>query len=158
MINISNNCQSRFFVTYQPPTPVITVSLSRRILSIYKRRAIQIEILPSGEEGPRRIDNSTAMFIRGIPFLNITEYSRAKLRAWVTYVPQILLRSTPHIFFSSSSRANEQDAADLVFVMNRYWHRVNINRIPESDMDRFVTRYPAAAPSWQSLKDQYESD
>jgi len=79
------------------------------------------------------------MFIRGIPFLNITEYSRAKLRAWVT-------------------RATEQDAIDLVFVMNRYWHRVNINRIPEADMDRFVARYPAAAPAWQSLKDQYESD
>jgi hypothetical protein len=43
----------------------------------------QIEILPAGEEGPRKINNSTAMYIRGVPFLNITEFTRAKLKAWI---------------------------------------------------------------------------
>jgi len=108
--------QPRLFVTYQLPTPVI-----------------MIEILPSGEAGPRRIDNSTAMYIRGIPFLNITEFSRAKLRSW-------MVGQAPH------------DAVDLVFVLTRFWHRININRIPDVDMDRFVQHYPATAQSWESLK------
>jgi len=108
--------QSRLFVTYQVPTPVI-----------------MIEVLPSGEAGPRRIDNGTAMYIRGIPFLNITEFTRAKLRSW-------MVGQASH------------DAVDLLFVLSRFWHRININRIQETDMDRFVQYYPAAAQPWEQLK------
>jgi hypothetical protein len=78
--------QPRLFVSYQVPTPVISVRAYLPInssLSVLNPDAHQIEILPSGEAGPRRIDNSTAMYIRGIPFLNITEFSRAKLRSWM---------------------------------------------------------------------------
>lgn len=42
----------------------------------------QIEILPAGERGPRRLDPSTVQIIRHIPFLTISEFMRAKLKAW----------------------------------------------------------------------------
>lgn len=42
----------------------------------------EIEILSAGEEGPRRLDANTIMNIRGIPFLSISEYIRAKLKSW----------------------------------------------------------------------------
>jgi hypothetical protein len=123
--------------------------------------------LPSGEAGPRRIDNSTAMYIRGIPFLNITEFTRAKLRSWMlcVYFPPIHIYiqcgwmsinlSQTHLIFPFNSGHSTQDAVDLIFVLTRFWHRININRIQESDMDRFVQHYPAATQSWESLKLQW---
>jgi len=76
------------------------------------------------------------MYIRGIPFLNITEFTRAKLRSW-------MVAQAP------------QDANDLIFTLIRYWHRININRIQEADMDRFVQSYPTAKQAWESLKSQW---
>ena len=45
----------------------------------------QIEILPAGEEGPRRLDSATVMVLSGLPVLTISEFVRAKLKAWVMY-------------------------------------------------------------------------
>jgi len=42
----------------------------------------EIEILSAGEEGPRRLDANTIMNIRGLPFLSVSEYIRAKLKSW----------------------------------------------------------------------------
>lgn len=39
--------------------------------------------------------------------------------------------------------------------MTRYWTRVDLNRIPEQEMNDFVTRFPAVSPSWQELKRKY---
>jgi hypothetical protein len=55
-----------------------------------KLRLGQIEILPSGEEGPRLLDESKIMKIRGIPFLTVSEFIRAKLKAWVMYAEPYL--------------------------------------------------------------------
>ena len=51
--------------------------LSCRVLS-------QIEIVLAGEEGPRALDVTTIMAIKGIPFLSVTEFVRAKLRVWMS--------------------------------------------------------------------------
>jgi hypothetical protein len=56
----------RLYVTYHQPIP-----------------AIQFEVLPAGEEGPRRLDASRVMLLHSVPFLNITEFLRAKLKAWI---------------------------------------------------------------------------
>ncbi|KAI0703216.1 hypothetical protein C8Q76DRAFT_223108 [Earliella scabrosa] len=98
--------------------------------------AIDIEILPAGEEGPRRLDSSTVMLVGRVPFLTVTEFIRAKIKAW-------------------SIRALERDAQDITFAMSRYWNRVDINRIPEQEMNDFASRFPAVAPSWQDLKRKY---
>ncbi|RPD55537.1 hypothetical protein L226DRAFT_148553 [Lentinus tigrinus ALCF2SS1-7] len=97
---------------------------------------IDIEILIAGEEGPRRLDSSTVMAVGRVPFLTITEFIRAKLKAW-------------------SIRALDRDAQDITFAMSRYWNRVDINRIPEQEMNDFAARFPAVAPSWQELKRKY---
>jgi hypothetical protein len=44
----------------------------------------QIEIVPAGEEGPRNLDMTTIMAIKGVPFLSVTEFVRAKLRVWIS--------------------------------------------------------------------------
>lgn len=44
----------------------------------------QIEIVLAGEEGPRTLDTTTIMAIKGIPFLSVTEFVRAKLNVWMS--------------------------------------------------------------------------
>jgi hypothetical protein len=39
--------------------------------------------------------------------------------------------------------------------MTRYWNSIDINRIPENDMDRFVEMVGAAAPGWAAIKRKY---
>jgi len=111
---------------------------TNRLHAIYHRLipSIEIEILPAGEEGPRRLDESTTVIIRGIPFLTVSEFIRAKLRTW-------------------GIRGTEGDAQDIVYVLTRYWNRVDANRIPEHDMNHFVTKFPAAAPGWTEVKNKY---
>lgn len=53
------------------------------------------------------------------------------------------------------SRRAEHDAEDIVYVVTRYWNEVDINRVPEQDMDDFVRRYPAAGPAWGQIKRKY---
>jgi hypothetical protein len=40
-------------------------------------------------------------------------------------------------------------------MLGRYWNRIDINRIPELDMNLFVARNITAAPSWTALKRRY---
>ena len=39
--------------------------------------------------------------------------------------------------------------------MCRYWGSIDVNRIPEHDMDRFVEVVGAAAPGWAAIKQKY---
>ncbi|KAF9494807.1 hypothetical protein BDN71DRAFT_1392695, partial [Pleurotus eryngii] len=98
--------------------------------------AIEIEILPAGETGPRVLGDSTVMKLHNVPFLTFSEFIRAKLKSWAI-------------------RGLQNDAQDIVYVLSRYWNRVDINRIPEQDMDTFAARNPDAAASWTALKRRY---
>ncbi|KAI0747150.1 hypothetical protein C8Q80DRAFT_1220308 [Daedaleopsis nitida] len=117
---------------------VVPSPWSNRLHVKYQRLipAIDIEILPAGEEGPRRLDGSTVMVVGRVPFLTVTEFIRAKIKAW-------------------SIRALERDAQDIVYAMSHYWNRVDLNRIPEQEMNDFASRFPAVAPSWEDLKRKY---
>lgn len=53
------------------------------------------------------------------------------------------------------SRGVEHDAQDITFAINRYWNRVDINRIPEQEMKEFVRQHKAAAPGWSELRRKY---
>ncbi|KAH8102226.1 hypothetical protein BXZ70DRAFT_61370 [Cristinia sonorae] len=113
---------------------------SNRLHVTYHGRipAIEIEILRAGEEGPRHLDSTTATLLAGIPFLTISEFLRAKLKAWAI-------------------RRLEHDAQDIIYALTRYWDRVDINRIPEQDMRDLVAQYPAASASWRELRRKYSS-
>ncbi|RDX46182.1 hypothetical protein OH76DRAFT_1407301 [Lentinus brumalis] len=117
---------------------IVTSPWSNRLHLKYQRLIppIDIEVLVAGEEGPRRLDSSTVMAVGRVPFLTITEFIRAKLKAW-------------------SIRALDRDAQDITFAMSRYWNRVDLNRIPEQEMCDFAARFPAVAPSWQELRREY---
>ncbi|KAF8500431.1 hypothetical protein F5888DRAFT_1801952 [Russula emetica] len=97
---------------------------------------VEIEILAAGESGPRRLDALTVAIVSRVPFLTTSEFVRAKLNAWMI-------------------RGSERDAQDIVFIMSRYWNSIDINRIPEHDMDRFVEIVGAAAPGWAAIKRKY---
>ncbi|ETW75766.1 hypothetical protein HETIRDRAFT_481245 [Heterobasidion irregulare TC 32-1] len=111
---------------------------SNRLHAKYHRciPPIEIEILPAGEAGPRRLDALTVTVMSGIPFLSISEFIRAKLKTWLI-------------------RGSERDAQDIIFFVSRYWNSVDMNRIPEHDMNHFVEVYGAAAPGWAALKRKY---
>ncbi|KAH9959469.1 hypothetical protein BC827DRAFT_1134505 [Russula dissimulans] len=97
---------------------------------------IEIEILAAGESGPRRLDALTVATVNRVPFLTASEFVRAKLNAWMI-------------------RGSERDAQDIVFILCRYWNSIDVNRIPEHDMDRFVEVVGAAAPGWAAIKRKY---
>ncbi|KAI0634726.1 hypothetical protein C8Q77DRAFT_1055067 [Trametes polyzona] len=117
---------------------IVTSPWSNRLHVKYQRLIppIDIEILVAGEEGPRRLDGTTVMVVGAVPFLTITEFVRAKVKAWAL-------------------RGREPDARDIVYAMTRYWNRVDLNRIPEQEMNDFAARFPAVAPSWLELKRKY---
>jgi len=119
-----------FTTTHSPWTNRLHVTFHQLI------PAVEIEILPAGETGPRHLNSTTVMGVQGIPFLTISEFIRAKLKNWMI-------------------RAQDKDAQDIVYVLMRYWNRVDINRIQEHDMNFFVTRHTAAAPAWAELKKKY---
>jgi len=119
-----------FTVTHSPWTDRLHVTYHRLI------PAIEIEILPAGETGPRHLDTSTVMKIQNVPFLSVSEFVRAKLKTWVI-------------------RGSERDAQDIIFMLSRYWNRIDINRITEQDMNLFVARNISAAASWIALKRKY---
>ena len=94
------------------------------------------------------------MLVGRVPFLTVTEFIRAKIKAWSMYVLSI----DHHIercLTATRRRALERDAQDITFAMSRYWNRVDINQIPEQEMNDFASRFPAVAPSWQDLKRKY---
>ncbi|KAH9477461.1 hypothetical protein JR316_0009674 [Psilocybe cubensis] len=119
-----------FTVTHSPWTNRLHVTYRRLI------PAIDIEILPAGETGPRHLDTSTVMRVQNVPFLTVSEFIRAKLKSWVI-------------------RGSERDAQDILYVFVRYWNRVDINRITEQDMNVFVSRNASAAPAWLALRRKY---
>jgi len=119
-----------FTATHSPWTNRLHVTYHRLI------PAIEIEILPAGETGPRHLDTSTVMKIQNVPFLTVSEFVRAKLKTWAI-------------------RGSERDAQDIIYMLGRYWNRIDINRIPEIDMNLFVARNITAAPSWVALKRRY---
>lgn len=98
--------------------------------------AVDIEILPAGEAGPRRLDRATVMTLAGIPVLTYSELIRAKLKSW-------------------SIRQDALDAEDIIYVMTRYWDRIDINRVPEQDMKDFARLNPTVAPAWLELRRKY---
>ncbi|KAG8710366.1 hypothetical protein FRC09_000169 [Ceratobasidium sp. 395] len=99
---------------------------------------VEIEICVAGEEGPRNLNPQTVMAVQDLPFLSVTEFMRAKLRVWAT-------------------RNTDADAQDVLFILNRYWASIDLNRIPEADMDRLVIAYPTAEPPWAAVKQRYIS-
>ncbi|TFK41454.1 hypothetical protein BDQ12DRAFT_645914 [Crucibulum laeve] len=119
-----------FTTTLSPWTNRLHVTYRRLI------PAIEIEILPAGETGPRNLDTTNVMKIQGVPFLTVSEFLRAKLKTWMI-------------------RGTDRDAQDISYVLSRYWNRVDINRIPEADMNQFVARNAAAAPAWAAVRRKY---
>ncbi|KAL9709828.1 hypothetical protein Ac2012v2_006882 [Leucoagaricus gongylophorus] len=97
---------------------------------------IEIEILPAGETGPRHLDDTNIMKLQNVPFLNVSEFLRAKLNSWMI-------------------RGAERDAHDIIYILSRYWNRVDINRIPEQDMSHFVSRNHLAGPAWSAVRRKY---
>ncbi|KAG6334208.1 hypothetical protein ID866_4879 [Astraeus odoratus] len=53
------------------------------------------------------------------------------------------------------TRGSERDAHDIIYTLCRYWNRLDINRVPEHDMNHFVTCHRTAALSWAALKRKY---
>ncbi|PPQ88543.1 hypothetical protein CVT25_009923 [Psilocybe cyanescens] len=131
---------NRLHVTYRRLIPAIDVSISLLCRSKHLPNAnlsiFKIEILPAGETGPRHLDTSTVMRVQNVPFLTVSEFIRAKLKSWVI-------------------RGSERDAQDILYVLIRYWNRVDINRITEQDMNVFVSRNASAAPAWLALRRKY---
>ena len=92
--------------------------------------------------------------LNNVPFLNVTEFLRAKMRAWT----RLVSCSSDMIgisFDAQYSRRSQDDAEHVIFVLTRYWAQVDINRIQEDDMDRFVIQSPAAATAWKAIKRRY---
>ncbi|KAG8216375.1 hypothetical protein J3R82DRAFT_6457 [Butyriboletus roseoflavus] len=82
---VLTSCNSRLHslhVTYRRLIPAIEVSSHLFVARQPCSPISQIEILPAGEHGPRRLDTSTTMNIKGIPFLSLSEFVRDKLKAW----------------------------------------------------------------------------
>ena len=50
---------------------------------------MQIEILPAGETGPRRLDSTRVMQVQNVPFLTESEFLRAKLNSWMMYAQNL---------------------------------------------------------------------
>ncbi|KAF5340197.1 hypothetical protein D9611_007870 [Ephemerocybe angulata] len=119
-----------FSVTHSPLTNRLHVTYRRPI------PAIDIEILPAGETGPKALDSTTVMQVQNVPFLTYSEFIRAKLKTWMI-------------------RGSEKDASDIVFVLSHFWDRVDINRIPELDMDTFAGRNSSVVPAWAALRKRY---
>lgn len=121
-----------FSVTHSPLTNRLHVTYRRPI------PAIDIEILPAGESGPRVLDKTTVMHVSNVPFLTFSEFIRAKLKSWMI-------------------RGSEKDASDIIFTLSHYWDRVDINRIPEQDMDVFASRNSSVVPAWVALRKRYRN-
>ncbi|KAF7338766.1 hypothetical protein MSAN_02199100 [Mycena sanguinolenta] len=119
-----------FTITHSPWTNRLHVTYRRFI------PAIEIEILPAGETGPRHLDSRTVMKLQGLPFLTISEFIRTKLKTWMI-------------------RAEDRDAQDIIYVLSRYWNRVDMNRIPEHDMNQFVSRNTSVGPAWAAVRRKY---
>jgi len=52
-------------------------------------------------------------------------------------------------------RSQAHDAQDITWALARYWQHVDLNRIPESDMEKFIAQFPGAAQAWIAIKQRY---
>lgn len=53
--------------------------------------------------------------------------------------------------------SSQADAHDIIYVLSTFSQNVDLNRIPEFDMDRFCKSYPGEASfAWNSIKNRYE--
>jgi hypothetical protein len=96
------------------------------------------------------------MKIQGIPFLTVSEFIRAKLKSWMMYAASAIPLTLKILLkILTSSRGLDVDAQDITYALSRHWNRVDINRIPEQDMNQFVARNTAAAPAWGAVKRKY---
>ncbi|KAJ6572166.1 hypothetical protein B0H19DRAFT_679026 [Mycena capillaripes] len=128
---------NRLHVTYRRFIPAIEVSHLPYLFIPHQRHTTsEIEILPAGETGPRHLDSTTVMKLQGLPFLTISEFIRSKLKTWMI-------------------RREDRDAQDITYVLSRYWNRVDINRIPEQDMNHFVSRNTSVGPAWAAVRRKY---
>ncbi|KIO33710.1 hypothetical protein M407DRAFT_240898 [Tulasnella calospora MUT 4182] len=115
-------------------------SWSGRLFVTYQEPipAMEIEVLKAGETGPRKLNASNVMLINRVPFLSVSEFLRAKINNWLIH-------------------GSESDAHDIIFVLSTFSQNVDLNRIPEFDMDRFCKSYPGEASfAWNSIKNRYE--
>ena len=91
-----------------------------------------------------------------MPFLTYSEFIRAKLKNWMMYASPFRPRlSTFVLIISFSSRGSEKDASDIIFVLTHAWDRVDINRIPEQDMDQFAARNGSVTQAWAALRKRF---
>jgi hypothetical protein len=156
----ASSWSGRLFVTYHDPIPPIEVSspgsppfakvtpvlflscdppseTTTHTLTWPPKTLTQIEILNAGETGPKRLNRANVMVINQLPFLSISEFIRAKINVWLAH-------------------GSEGDAADIIYVLSQFAASVDINRIPEPDMDRFVTLHPGEArQAWASVRSRY---
>ena len=72
----------------------------------------------------------------------------------VSFWSGVALADVPNTLIPPS-RGSQLDANDIVFVMSRYWNSIDVNRIPEHDMDRFVEVVRDASPGWTAIKRKY---
>ncbi|CAE6445258.1 unnamed protein product [Rhizoctonia solani] len=123
-------------------TEVMTASMAswaNRLFVTYHEPIppVEIEVCIAGEEGPRNLNPQTVMALQNLPFLSVTEFMRAKVRVW-------------------AARNISEDAQDVLFILNRYWASIDLNRIPETEMDRLVMAYPEAEAPWNAVKERYQ--
>ncbi|KAL1743978.1 hypothetical protein HDZ31DRAFT_39685 [Schizophyllum fasciatum] len=97
---------------------------------------VRIEILPSGETGPLLLDDTAIMMMKGVPFLNFSELIRARLKSWMI-------------------AGKDAQARDIIYFLQKYWRRIDINRIPEADMTVFLRCNTVAAPAWLAINGRY---
>ncbi|KDQ09437.1 hypothetical protein BOTBODRAFT_69133 [Botryobasidium botryosum FD-172 SS1] len=112
----------RLFASYNEPIPKVV-----------------IEIKNAGEEGPRNLNSATVMSLQHIPrvpFLTVSEFLRAKLKAW-------------------NRGDSAEDARDIIFILQQHGQSVDINRILDQDVDRFVGQFPDASEAWVALQQRF---
>ncbi|KAH7100097.1 hypothetical protein BKA62DRAFT_707599 [Auriculariales sp. MPI-PUGE-AT-0066] len=111
---------------------------SARLFATYEHAipAITFEVKTAGEAGPRKLDETTTMTLHDVPWLTVTEFVRAKLKEWTV-------------------RAAPEDAHDLAFALGQFHAHIDLNRIPEPDMTRFVSAVPTCAIAWQAVRARY---
>lgn len=63
----------------------------------------------------------------------------------------------PILILSPYSRGGEYDAQDIIWVLATYWKSVDINRIPEEDMENFVAANPSAQQAWNAIKQRFNA-
>ena len=61
------------------------------------------------------------------------------------------------MFVYGQRHGTEQDTQDIEWVLIHYWQSVNINRIPEYEMERFVAQHPQVAPAWTAIKERFSA-